>query len=97
MNKTKKAKIFWLAEEDGGRKTPPLAGTRYCPIIQFESDKGEHELWSADFVTSHIDDDGSSIVDISYLADNAPVENLYSGNKFRLFEGNKLVATGEIL
>lgn len=33
MKKVVKAQITWITHENGGRKNPPLQGTRYCPII----------------------------------------------------------------
>ncbi len=36
-------------------------------------------------------------VELTYLVDSAPFENLQSNNKFNLYEGNILVANGIIL
>lgn len=32
----KKAIIYWISEEEGGRKRPPI-GTEYYPTIQMEN------------------------------------------------------------
>ena len=41
------AKIKWISRDEGGRTTIPLEGTRYCTIIDIESDV---ERWSIDFI-----------------------------------------------
>lgn len=36
-------------------------------------------------------------IELSYLGDEAPLENLKTGKNFRLYEGAKLVAEGKII
>ena len=36
MRIMKKAIIYWISEEEGGRKRPPI-GTEYYPTIQMEN------------------------------------------------------------
>lgn len=98
MKKTVKAQITWISYLDGGRKHPPLAGTRYCPIVKFKNMKGKNgEYWSADFVCSEVDKNHSAIVDFTFLSEYAPIDYLVKGNQFELFEGNKKVAVGIIV
>lgn len=98
MKKLVKARITWLAYEEGGRKNPPPAGTRYCPIVIFSDMKNTHdELWSADFICTDVDDNNTSVVDFSFLAEDAPYEYLSIGNEFKLLEGNKKTAIGIII
>ena len=69
---------------------------RYCPLIAFTNIAPIEESWSADiFVKSQISQ-YESIAKLSYLSDAAPFEQLQKGACFELYEGNKLVATGEI-
>lgn len=98
MKKMVKAQITWITQENGGRKNQPIPGTRYCPIVIFDDmDQNKDEFWSADFICTKVDDKMNSIVDFTFLVENAPMSYLASGNKFKLFEGNKKVALGIII
>ncbi len=98
MKKIVKAQITWITQENGGRKNPPVIGTRYCPIVVFDTmDKGKGEFWSADFICTEVNVKMNSIVDFAFLVEDAPTEYLVNGNKFELFEGNKKVAFGVII
>lgn len=98
MKKVVKAQITWIAHENGGKKNPPVPGTRYCPIVVFDAmDKNKNEFWSADFICTEVDARMNSIVDFTFLVDDAPMSYLVKGNKFELFEGNKKVAFGIII
>lgn len=98
MKKTVKAQITWTSYTDGGRKHPPLAGTRCCPIVRFANMKEINgEYWSADFVCSEVDKNLSTIIDLTFLSEYAPIDYLVKGNQFDLFEGNKKVAVGTII
>lgn len=97
MKKVVKAQITWISHENGGRKNPPLVGTRYCPIVIFnDMNEKNYNLWSADFICNEIDDNLNSIVDFAFLSEEAPISYLIHGNAFELFEGNKKVAFGKI-
>lgn len=96
MRKSVKARIVWT-ESNGIRKVP-LVGTRYCPIIVFNSTKEQADTyWSADFVINDIDTQFASIIDLSLLSEEAPEEYLIKDEYFKLYEGNKLVAEGIIM
>ena len=98
MKKIVKAQITWIKYENGGRKNPPLAGTRYCPIVIFNKIKGETgEIWSADFICTEVDENLRSIVEFTFLSEDAPINCLVKRNQFELFEGNKKVASGVII
>lgn len=92
-----KARVCWVPHEEGGRLSPPPTGTRYCPLVFFENIKDQSDKWSADFVCTDLDENHCSIVDFSYLVRDAPIQNLRTGNRFKLYEGPKLVANGKIL
>lgn len=98
MKKVVKAQITWITHENGGRKNPPLPGTRYCPIVIFNAmDQKNDEFWSADFICTQVDTKMNSIVDFAFLVEDAPMGYLVKGNEFELFEGNKKVAFGIIV
>jgi len=97
MKKSVAAKIKWVSPEDGGKKNPFPIGVKYGPIILFEGQDMEKGSWSAEiYVIEHIGDFASKI-QLSYLSPEAPFLYLKSGNKFKLYEGAKMIASGEIL
>lgn len=98
MKKTVNAIINWIPYENGGRKKKiSVFCGRYNPIIVFEGEDISYQAWSADvYVLEHISDVISKI-QLSYLFPEAPFSYLESGNKFRLYEGAKMIANGEIL
>lgn len=98
MKKVVKAQITWVIQGNGGRKNPPTPGTRYCPIVVFDAmTQNRNEFWSADFICTEVDSEMNSIVDFTFLAENAPMDYLVKGNKFEIFEGNKKVAFGIVI
>ena len=99
MSKTVNAQVEWVPFEEGGRKNRiPIKGEiRYSPIIVFEGQDISFEAWSTIiYALEHIND-CTSIIQLTYGSPEAPFSYLVSGNKFKLFEGVKLVATGVIL
>ena len=90
-----KARICWVPHKEGGRLAPPPAGTRYSPLVFFENVKEQSDTWSADFVCTDLDENHCSIVDFSYLFGDAPIQNLSTGNRFRLYEGPNLSRTAK--
>lgn len=87
------AHVFWIPFSKGGREKHMLKNTRYCPIIVFPGEE-MNGTWSAEILTSSVNDDNESIIDISFLFPNAPFELLKPRAEFELYEGNKLVAKG---
>ena len=97
MKKAVKAQINWMSLEDGGRRSILPVGMRYCPIIIFESDQSDSTLWSAEIFNTSIEG-RCSIADVSYLVDDgAPFRLLQPGNKFSLYEGQRVVAEGVVI
>lgn len=97
MKKVVKAKVCWIPHKKGGRLAPPPQGTKYCPLVFFGESVNQTNNWSADIICGYFDSNLCGIVDFSFLSEKAPYQYLYSGNKFELYEGPKLVARGEIL
>ena len=96
MKKSVDAKICWVSYEEGGRKNTVPIGIKYSPLIFFDGQETSSIAWSAEiFVLEHIGD-LSSIIKLSYLSPEAPRLCLESGNHFKLYEGAKIVASGEI-
>lgn len=86
------AEINWL----NVRKSIPKTGAKYCPIIRFSGEK--NNMWSANIRIIENDIINlKSIADVDYLLPHAPTDNIYAGNNFELFEGNKKVADGIFL
>ncbi len=97
MNEKYLARITWLSEKDGGRKTLPQ-GNDYAPIIVLKDKEFSlHEPnWSLFVKNVEIINDLETIAEIKYLSKSAP-NNLRSGIEFKLYEGAKKVAYGKIL
>lgn len=91
-----KALINWFPPPRG--RIPP--GPVYSTPARFEKhrDKWPDEAWSivAEFVEP-VRPDGSVLVRLRFLVDEAPQELLAPGGQFDLFEGDTLVGSGEIL
>ena len=98
-------KIKWLSPDEGGRKTLiPITSNgkndnRYCPIIMIQNvDNTKNTVnWSADIYIQSYTDKYESNAKVSYLSENAPFELLQVGRNFNLYEGNRLVATGQFV
>ena len=104
-----KAKILWKIPI---RLIPPVllqcdrkTMNAYMPIIVFENQYDRPifqnkiatvPLWSSVVFNERICGN-MTLSSIKYLVDNAPYEFMRRGAKFELFEGGRLVATGEIL
>ena len=91
------AKIYWIKQEDGGRKNIPFINM-YAPQIILEEEERDNVIgWSA-FVINKEEkkDDRTTISDIMLFSEKCLYE-LKVGVKFKLYEGIRLVATGEVL
>jgi hypothetical protein len=94
MKKVVRAEIKWFAPENGGRKSVMPIGMRYCPIIVFDDYQTGGTLWSAEVYNTKIEG-WSSEAEITYLRnDGAPFHLLEKGNRFALYEGQRVIAEG---
>lgn len=94
-----KAKIYWILEQDGGRKNIP-SNHNYSTLVHFDDIQEEYPLgaWSVVIDLEKAQKNSQwTISDFRFLVDSAPQDLLYSGSKFKLYEGARLVANGEIL
>ena len=96
MSKKIKAKIFWIPYEQGGRKEIPFSD-KYAPIIKIINPKFEYnDFWSIFVMNKSFVSENVTIANMEYLSDSAP-DNLSANTEFKLYEGNKMVATGVVL
>ena len=96
MKKVLIAEVKWIPKELGGRSVLPPIGGKYCPIIRFHEGETSKFYWSAEILCTDMDSNLISTIELSYLMDEAPFENLKIGNRFELYEGAVLVAEGKI-
>jgi hypothetical protein len=92
MNKPVKAKINWIS---GNGQALPVG--KYLAAARFEDIKNNWpgESWSV--VTDFSELESRKIVDLKFLCEWAPEDLFYEGSRFDLFEGENLIANGEIL
>ena len=90
------AKIYWIKKENGGKITIPFTNM-YAPQIVLEIEERNAGIgWSAFVINKEISEDRVSIADILLLSEKYPYP-LNIGQKFELYEGNRLVATGKVI
>lgn len=93
------ADIRWNSYEEGGRKIPLQPGNMYYPHISIDPEI-DSEPWSVCVHVTPIVTDRTSTISFSMLADNEEAnrffDKLHVGMEFKLLEGNKIVAVGQI-
>ena len=97
--KNVQARIRWLRPEEGGRATPP-PGPVYSTVARFKqlAARWPQEAWSVVIKLKEPPDrEGRMTVEIRMLVDGAPEGLLEPGSEFELFEGQRCVASGEVL
>ncbi len=93
------ATLNWLTREEGGRKELPF-GPRYISEGRFldHTEKRDIEGWS--LIVDKLGDCEIQTpiwrATIRFGVEEAPHEWLVNGAKFELYEGNRLVALGQI-
>lgn len=88
-----RATLRWLPATEGGRRQP-LAVRRYMAPVAFGSEQPEWTL----VVDRQADvPQTEENVLVHFLMDGAPHERLAVGAPFRLFEGPRAVAEGEVV
>lgn len=91
------AKIYWIKQEDGGRRNIPFTNMYAPQIILEEEERSNVVGWSAFVINKEsLIDDRTTIADIMLFSEKCPYE-LKVGVKFKLYEGSRLVATGEVV
>ncbi len=96
MDKIAKVKIKWLSYEEGGRKELPK-GKVFKPNLKF---KNSESLWSiAMFLDEDINEGfiENNIVNIAFISDIFPFDELLKIKQFEVREGPKLVAECELI
>lgn len=97
MNNKMMARIKWMTEEQGGRKTIPW-DDKYGPVVVIKGNliNLSETVWSLLVSNKESISEYETIAEIKYLFENAP-QNLHRGVEFELYEGSKLVANGIVL
>lgn len=91
------AKIYWIKQENGGRRNIPFTNMYVPQIILDEEERSNVVGWSAFVINKEsIIDDRTTIADIMLFSEKCPYE-LKKEKKFKLYEGNRLVAIGEVI
>ena len=91
-----KAMVIWVKPEDGGKKMIPTIELPFYPMIKINDDNKMID-WSLCLTNKQFISEYETISEIGFLMGNAPHHLLKSGVKFKLFEGAKEVASGEIM
>lgn len=92
------AKISWLIADGGGRKNGiPFNTDKYAPIIRTDNRTNTYATWSVVVNNYEMIDSTTTLAKVCYVFPNRAPNNLTPGLQFELYEGNKLVAYGEIL
>lgn len=99
---TKRATIEWIPKDQGGRNKPPLGvgSPAYSTEVRFIGDPWPpvDASWSLVIEKDEsLSGEFKWVADVHFLVSEAPHEELRAGRKFELYEGNKRVATGEIV
>lgn len=87
-----KAKINWIPKDKCGRGSPK-SGAKYSQIIKMEEFDSN---WSVVLICNQLIDNEMTC-EMGFLSEEAPVHMLSIGKPFELYEGNKMVAKGQIL
>lgn len=90
------ALIVWIKPEDGGMKKIPKIEFWFYPMIKIGSDN-KMINWSLFLINKQFISEFQTISEIGFIMKNAPHHLLKSGEKFKLFEGAKEIASGEIM
>lgn len=99
------ARLEWLTESEGGRRTAPPTAPVYSSTCAFPLE-GEPEVipgWSEnreDFsamIEKHaVEDNGTCLCALDFLARELVAEKIYRGTKMLVFDGRKIVAVGTV-
>lgn len=93
------AVIKWLSKEEGGRILEiPFKETKYAPQIVINGERVINgSSWSVLCYSYEFLEPLKTRSYIRFLNYEAAPNILFVGTKFELFEGDKMVATGEII
>jgi hypothetical protein len=91
--------VSWRPSPQGRRALP--SGEVYSTVARFEEDGGNWQqgAWSVvlEFSPAPSIQGNPSTGRVRFLSENAPAERLRSGRSFLLYEGEREVATVEVL
>jgi hypothetical protein len=100
--KIMKAQIDWISKEQGGRTKPPIGigSPSYCSVIHFIEEPWPNPGVTWTLVVEKCVSESTEYhwkANIRFRVNNAPHDTLIPGRLFKLHEGPKCVAYGEIL
>jgi len=91
------AKFIWVPKEQGGRESlPPVSFVTPARFEKYKDLRPDNAWWSLRFDFSDTPED-FSVAEISFLVEEGPQELLQPGSKFDIFDGSRLVASGEVI
>ena len=96
MNPKAKVKLIWPPPSEGGRKKIMPVGMRYCPVIIAKPLEATGSNWSVAVVNKTIEGLASE-AEIAFMSPEAPHDVLAPGLPFDLYEGQNLVASGNVI
>jgi len=101
MRRQVNVEIYWFTQAEGGRKDPPT-GSTYSTVAKFDAikDRWPEEAWSVVIkfdLLAGSDKINETSGKLRFLSEEAPINLLYPGSKFELFEGKRRVAMGKVL
>lgn len=90
--------ISWIPASKGGRRHPPT-GISYRSVARVDGDpEWPTNAWTLVVRPRRAVAQGQFVVaDVAFLAPEAPARLLRKGVRFQIFEGTRMVATGQLL
>jgi hypothetical protein len=98
MMEVVRAKLRWIPAAAGGRKTP--AKSPYSTVARFDESNADWPEVAWSIVAEFAEEDlGKSemLATVRFLVAEASQELLHLGSQFQLFEGTRMMASGEVI
>ena len=89
------ARIHWLSEQEGGRRTA-VSSQRYMGPAEIDGPGTSAGLWTLVVERASTEPEADETVEVHFLMDDAPHDRLRAGAGFRLMEGARTVARGVV-
>ncbi len=99
MSEDIRVRLHWLTSESAGRRDPD-ASSRFVSVARFadEGERGKMIGWGVSVkVEQPLGDTPDALARVKFIVPPGPVHYLHPGSRFELYEGNQVVARGEVL